>query len=127
MANGNGQSAWALVLVLGASGACDGRVTPLPTGGPGGVDSTGGSTGGVSSSGAGTSSGGTTASYDAGHCVDLDVLTYDTSCEVDSDCIDVTAGRICDSYPCTCGGTAISAIGQSRYDAALASALASVG
>jgi hypothetical protein len=60
-------------------------------------------------------------SPDGGACVDIDVSTYDTSCHGDSDCINVTAGTICEGYNCICGGAAINADGQSRYNMTLSS------
>jgi hypothetical protein len=57
----------------------------------------------------------------SGACVDIDVSTYETSCVANSDCIDVTAGTICDGYECICGGAAINTSGDTRYQAALSS------
>jgi hypothetical protein len=57
---------------------------------------------------------------DAGFCVDVDLSTYDTSCKADGDCINVTAGLICDG-DCLCGGSAaINVDGQARYEATIA-------
>jgi hypothetical protein len=56
---------------------------------------------------------------DAPGCVDVDPTTYDTSCAVDSDCIDVATGVLCADY-CPCGGTLINVAGQARYWAAVA-------
>jgi hypothetical protein len=67
------------------------------------------------------------SSGDARTCVDIDPATYDTSCQIDSDCIDVSGGVICSGYNCLCGGTAISASEQARYNAALASVPAGPG
>jgi hypothetical protein len=61
------------------------------------------------------------AASDGATCVDIDVSTYDRSCQTDSDCINVSAGTICSGYNCLCGGATISASEQSRYNAALAS------
>lgn len=52
---------------------------------------------------------------DTGVCVNVDLSTYDVSCKVDSDCIQITSGEIC-SGSCACGGSTINADGQSRYD-----------
>jgi hypothetical protein len=54
---------------------------------------------------------------DSGLCIDVDLSTYDTSCEVDSDCILVTGGRMCDGRSCPCGGASINVDGQARYEA----------
>jgi hypothetical protein len=67
------------------------------------------------------------AEGDGGFCVNIDVSTYDTSCGVDSDCINIAPGMICDGYNCLCGGAAVSAGGQARYNAALASVKAGAG
>jgi hypothetical protein len=58
---------------------------------------------------------------DGGTCIDVDTSTYDLSCQQASDCITVSAGRICDGYSCLCGGSTINASGQARYEAAIAS------
>ena len=65
--------------------------------------------------------GGDAESGDAAFCVTIDPSTYDTSCQLDTDCINVTLGPICAGYNCTCGGAAINADGQARYDAVIAS------
>jgi hypothetical protein len=59
------------------------------------------------------SDGGSTAP-DAGTCVDIELAAYDQSCQVDSDCIQVTMGMIC-SPSCFCGGSAISASEETQY------------
>jgi hypothetical protein len=51
-------------------------------------------------------------------CVFIDPSTYDQSCKQDSDCIEITPGSIC-SGNCACGGAAVNADGQSRYDEAI--------
>jgi hypothetical protein len=56
---------------------------------------------------------------DAGVCVNVDVSTYDQSCTVDSDCVEISAGLLCDK-DCLCGGSTINGDGQARYDAAIA-------
>jgi hypothetical protein len=66
-------------------------------------------------------------SGDARTCVDIDPASYDTSCQSDSDCIDVSAGVICSGYNCLCGGATINASGQARYEAALASVTRGAG
>jgi hypothetical protein len=54
-----------------------------------------------------------------GSCVNVDLSTYDQSCHADSDCIDVTSGRIC-TGGCACGGSTINADGEARYQATVA-------
>jgi len=64
----------------------------------------------------------TGACADAGgapSCVTIDPTTYSTSCHVDTDCIDITSGTLCPGS-CACGGTAVSASEQARYNAAVA-------
>jgi hypothetical protein len=56
---------------------------------------------------------------DSGVCVDIDLTTYDQTCNADSDCIDITAGVVC-SGQCACGGSTINVDGQARYEAAVA-------
>jgi hypothetical protein len=52
--------------------------------------------------------------------VNIDVSTYDVSCNQASDCIGITAGRLCDG-DCTCGGATINLSGQAQYDSAISS------
>lgn len=47
-------------------------------------------------------------------CVNVDLSTYDRSCNKDSDCVEITSGRMCPGG-CSCGGTAINADGLCRY------------
>lgn len=116
-----------------AVAACGGTVDVAPDAGAhadagvsgsssGGVSSSSGS-GGAGDAGSGSSDGaaGDAASSDAATCVTIDVSTYDKSCQTDSDCINVAVGTICSGYNCLCGGAAISAGEQARYNAALAS------
>jgi hypothetical protein len=56
---------------------------------------------------------------DAGRCVNVDLSTYDQSCKLDSDCVEITGGVICDGS-CACGGSAVNADGQARYDQTIA-------
>ena len=60
-------------------------------------------------------------SANGNQCVDIDVSTYDTSCNADSDCIIVNAGHICSGYTCLCGNATINVDGQARYNAAMSS------
>jgi hypothetical protein len=64
--------------------------------------------------------GGAPDASDGGTCVDIDLSTYSTTCSVDSDCIVIQGGEICDD-DCFCGNAAVSASGQARYDAAVQS------
>lgn len=77
--------------------------------------------------------GGVEASTEAGEsadtgviCVDIDLSTYDTSCSQDSDCIEITSGEIC-SGECgrVCGGSAVNASEQARYNALVLPVLSS--
>ena len=82
----------------------------------------------LTSSGTGNGTG-DTGPWGWGWCVDIDVSTYDTSCKVDSDCIDVTPGVICqDESGCLCGGGgAINVDGQAQYQAAISAVSPSRG
>jgi hypothetical protein len=72
-----------------------------------------GSTGGSSSS-SGSSSGGVSV-VDAGpFCRDIDVSTFDTSCQADGDCVIVTTGHIC-TNSCLCGGSTINQVDYMRW------------
>jgi hypothetical protein len=120
------------IALVGLLVACGGRTEGGGAGGDHGDGGSGSAEAGASSSG-GSSSGGTTSSdagstqedtgvvsSDGGFCIDIDTSTYDTACAVDDDCIDVSGGVICAGYNCLCGGSAVSASEQARYDAALA-------
>jgi hypothetical protein len=54
---------------------------------------------------------------DGGTCVDIELSTYDQSCNQPSDCILIQTGEVC-SGQCSCGGTPVSASEQSRYEQA---------
>ncbi len=54
---------------------------------------------------------------DGGTCVDIELSTYDISCNQASDCILIQTGEVC-SGQCSCGGLPVSASEQSRYDQA---------
>jgi hypothetical protein len=54
---------------------------------------------------------------DGGTCVDIELSTYDVSCNQASDCILIQTGEVC-SGQCSCGGLPVSASEQSRYDQA---------
>jgi hypothetical protein len=108
----------ALATLLGS--ACGGAVDPSGSSNGGGSSS--GTTNGGTTSG-GTSNGGTTGSTSGGAttgCINVDISTYDVSCNLASDCITITPGQIC-ANECTCGGAAINVSGQARYAAELSS------
>lgn len=98
--------------------ACSGNATHSPgAGGAAGAASTGGSSGSSASDGSAGSDG---SSNDAApKCVNVDLSTYDQSCQADSDCVIVTGGAIC-SNGCACGGSIINVAGLARYNAATA-------
>jgi hypothetical protein len=56
---------------------------------------------------------------EAGVCVDVDLSSFDQSCQLDSDCMDITAGKICTGQ-CACGGSAINVSSESAYEQAIA-------
>ncbi len=87
-----------LLLLLAGLGACGGKVIEI---GPA-EDAAGGDTGG-----------------DGGSCVNVDLTTYDKTCNQDSDCMLVTGGELCPGS-CDCGGTPINVSGEARYSAATA-------
>src|SRR5208283_2561625 len=74
-------------------------------------------TGKTSESGDG-GAGGDGGSGSAGGCVDVELSTYDLSCQEDSDCITISAGQICPG-DCACGGATINVSGQARYQSAV--------
>jgi len=70
-----------------------------------------------------TPDGGTTiiTQVDGATCVDIEAASYDTSCNVDSDCVGIAVGQLCDGscYGCL-PNTAINVSGEARYQAATA-------
>ena len=122
-------------VAVSASGS-SGSATSSSGGGSSGSGSSGS---GSSSSGIGSdaSSGGSGSGSsedassgpdgDSGGCVDIDLSSYDTSCQTDSDCIDVNAGTFCAGYTCACGGSTINIDGEARYNAAFYSIPAAPG
>jgi hypothetical protein len=54
---------------------------------------------------------------DGSACVDIDLSTYDQSCNVPTDCILIQTGEVC-SGQCSCGGSPVSASEQSRWEEA---------
>ena len=99
-------------------GSSNGGATGTEGNGGGGTGVVGSTTGGGAGGGGAVGGGGTTGA--AGTCVDIDLSTYDVSCNQTSDCASITAGEICDG-DCTCGGAAINASGQARYESAISS------
>jgi hypothetical protein len=78
----------------------------------------GGGTGPEGGTGPGDGGGVYTAA-DGETCIDIDVSTYDRSCEGDLDCISVTPGTLC-SNECVCNtGATVSRSEQARYQAAI--------
>jgi hypothetical protein len=59
------------------------------------------------------------AGLDGPACVNVDLSTYDQSCQTSSDCADITSGEIC-AGSCECGGSAINNSGLARYQATIA-------
>jgi hypothetical protein len=110
---------FAVVMLGSAFAACGGTIAPIAE-----TDST--PDAGTSSSGGGKITrdagraevdSGVTTTVDASICIDIDPADYDTSCNADTDCIDITAGELCSGYNCTCGGATINADGADRYNA----------
>jgi len=60
--------------------------------------------------------GGSGGSSDGGACVDVDLATYDQSCQSTTDCVEISSGVICPGA-CSCGGSVINASGEARYRA----------
>ena len=139
MSSGLAQPFLGLATLAYVVAACGGTIDVTPDAGPhpdAGVSGTGGSDATFDSNVLQEGDGGSTsadgaavdaAAGDGATCVDIDVSTYDKSCQTDSDCINVAAGTICSGYNCLCGGAAISAGEQARYNAALGSVEAGPG
>jgi len=51
-------------------------------------------------------------------CVEVDLSSYDTSCNQDSDCFLIQTGQVCDG-DCTCGGEPINVSGEMQYEQAV--------
>jgi hypothetical protein len=62
----------------------------------------------------------TWTSIDGGVCINVDLSSFDMSCNVDSDCARVSSGTLC-SANCLCGGSTINIDGEARYRATVAS------
>jgi hypothetical protein len=56
---------------------------------------------------------------DSGTCM-ISASNYDQSCNVDSDCVQVSAGDYCSAATCTCGGSAINVGSMAQFNAAVA-------
>jgi hypothetical protein len=63
-------------------------------------------------------------SGDGAACVNVELSSYDQSCNVDSDCVEITSGTICNGS-CECGGSVINIDGQARYQSQVAGITAS--
>jgi hypothetical protein len=59
------------------------------------------------------------ASVDAeSTCVEIELSSYDTSCNQDSDCFVIQTGQVCDG-DCECGGEPINVSGEAQYEQAV--------
>src|SRR5580704_3121666 len=58
-------------------------------------------------------------SGDGAACVNVELSSYDQSCNVDADCVEITSGTICNGS-CACGGSAINVDGKARYQSQVA-------
>lgn len=58
---------------------------------------------------------------DGGRCVNVDLSSYDLSCEQASDCVFIQSGDVC-SGQCGCSNAVVNADGEARYEAAIAGA-----
>jgi hypothetical protein len=96
-------------------GACGGKAVG---GGLSGSSGSGGSAASGGSAGSTSSSGG--SADDGGRCVNVDLSSYDQSCNQASDCVYVQSGEVC-SGQCGCGNAVINAAGEARYRQATAS------
>ena len=69
-------------------------------------------------SGTGIVDGGTgTSTADGSKCVEIDLSTYDQSCNQASDCIRIQTGEVC-SGQCACGGAPVNISEAARYEQA---------
>src|SRR5579871_2904862 len=89
----------ASVCALGSLSACGGKAIGVPPADGGSPESTIG---------------------EGGVCVDIEPATYDQSCEVDSDCIAIASGQLCNDG-CICPSVAVNKSGEARYSAAISS------
>jgi hypothetical protein len=67
----------------------------------------------------GSSDGGTFTEPDGAVCVDIDLSTFDRSCNQASDCIDIRTGTVC-TGECICGDSLVNVSEQPRYAKAIA-------
>lgn len=70
-----------------------------------------------------TPDGGTTiiTEVDGATCVEIEAASYDQSCNVDSDCMGIVVGQICQGSCFGCApNTAVNVSGEARYEAATA-------
>jgi hypothetical protein len=56
---------------------------------------------------------------DGGSCVNVDLSSYDQSCERASDCVFIQSGEVC-SGQCRCGNSVVNASAEARYRSAIA-------
>ena len=83
------------------------------------IDSGGSATAHDSGSDATLDDSGSAAAEDSGSpaaCM-IVATSYDQSCEVDSDCVEVTSGNYCTGPQCMCGGSAISGGALAQFTA----------
>jgi len=60
-----------------------------------------------------------TFTNDAGDtCIDIDLATYDQSCQQASDCILIFTGEVCSPSDCPCNQALVNISGEPRYDQA---------
>jgi hypothetical protein len=93
---------------------CGGKDSPAGSadGGASSPDATADTAGSVADTGPGDAT-------DGGMCVDIELSTYDPSCHLASDCIDIAIGEVC-SGSCGCGGAGvINVSGLARYKQAI--------
>jgi len=64
--------------------------------------------------------GGGGGSGGGGSCVNIDLSSYDQSCQSASDCVYIASGQVC-SGQCDCPDAVINASGQAEYEVAIAS------
>jgi hypothetical protein len=101
--------------------ACGGRADGIGPSSGSSSGSSGSSGGGGSSGASGSSSGASGSSSGGGSCVEIDIATYDTSCNTPADCIYITSGQVCDGFCSVCGDSLVNASETARYEAATAS------
>ena len=106
-----------------SSGSSSGAASGSSSGaaGAGGGSSTGTSAGasGAASGSSSASSGISSSGSSQPMCVDIDLSTYDQSCQSPSDCIVVAGGRHCVGQ-CLCGGATVNRSEGARYQSAIA-------